>query len=63
MRRTVYLDNAEERALEELASELSASASYVLRVALRLLVGLPTAAWALERAQEERREASGAATR
>jgi hypothetical protein len=40
-RRHVYLDTAEERALERVQDRNGASASAVLRYALRALVGLP----------------------
>lgn len=48
----VYLDRDERTALEREVVERGASRSYVMRLALRLLVGLPVPRDELDRARE-----------
>lgn len=59
----VYLDDEERAELDRFRGELGSSASYVMRLGLRKLVGLPTPALGGQRHDQREERTDGAATR
>lgn len=48
MNKSVWFDNTEQQALEQTAHDEQASLSAIVRAAVRLFLGLPTARWQRE---------------